>query len=86
MVKHELSVEVTVSHPTEDGADTLLDAIVRAVRARLSASEDSTRPVLLSSGEGVLVGLGGTRWSISAADKASVIRGASVSLSVEVGE
>ena len=32
--KHELSVECTVSHPTEDGADELLDGIVRAVRQR----------------------------------------------------
>ena len=45
MVRHELSVEVTVSNPTEDAADAALDAIVRAVRARLSASEDSTRPI-----------------------------------------
>ena len=84
--KHELSVECTVSHPTEDGADELLDSIVRAVRQRLGASEGSTRPIALASGEGVLVVLGSTRWSISAADKASVVRGASVALSVEVAE
>ena len=33
LVKHELSVQCTVSHPTEDGADELLDSIVR-VRTR----------------------------------------------------
>ena len=46
MIRHQLSIEVTVSHPTEDGADLALDAIVRAVRRRLSAAEDSTRPDL----------------------------------------
>ena len=86
MVRHELSVECTVSHPTEDGADTLLDAIVRAVRARLSDAEHSTRPIALAGGEGALCVLGGTRWSISAANTSGVIRGASVSVHVEVAE
>ena len=45
MVRHEVSVECTISHSDEDGADLALDAIVRAVRARLSESEDSTRPI-----------------------------------------
>ena len=75
MKGHELSVECMVSHPTEDGADTLLDAIVRAVRQRLGAAEDSTRPIALASGEGVVVQLRATRWSVSAADASSVIRG-----------
>ena len=35
LVRHELSIEVTVTHPTEDGADELLDGIVTAVRRRL---------------------------------------------------
>ena len=61
---HSLSVECTVSHPTEDGADKLLDDIVRAVRARLSASEDSTRRIALATGEGCLCVLAGTRWSV----------------------
>ena len=52
MERHELSVECTVSHPTEDGADAALDGIVRAVRQRLGASENSERPILLASGEG----------------------------------
>ena len=86
MVRHELSVEVTVSSATEDASDAALDRVVRAVRARLAASEDSTRPIALATDEGVLVVLGSTRWSISAADKASVVRGASVALSVEVAE
>ena len=34
MVRHAMNVEVTVSHQAEDGADELLDAVVRAVRAR----------------------------------------------------
>ena len=46
MTRHEVSVECTVSHPTEDGADELLDSIVRAVRARLSDAAESTRPRL----------------------------------------
>ena len=86
MTKHEMSCEITVSHPTEDGADAALDAIVRATRARLGASEDSTRPIALASGEGCLVVLAGTRWSLSASDASSVIRGAAISLSVEVAE
>ena len=48
MVRHELSIEVTVGSPTEDGADELLDAIVRAVRQRLGAAEDSTRPIAVA--------------------------------------
>ena len=86
MLRHSLSVECTASHQAEDGADALLDSIVRAVRGRLRDAEHSTRPIALASGEGCLCVLGGTRWSISAANTSGVIRGASVSLSVEVGE
>ena len=46
MVRHELAVEVTVSHATEDGADAALDSIVRAVRARLSGAESQHAPRL----------------------------------------
>ena len=46
MIRHAINVEVTASDPTEDGADALLDAIVRAVRQRLGATEDSGRPRL----------------------------------------
>ena len=67
-------------------ADELLDGIVRATRARLGASEDSTRPIALASGKGVLVVLGGTRWSISASGASGVIRGASVSFEAVVSE
>ena len=44
MVRHELSIECTVSHQTEDGCDELLDAAVRAVRQRLDAAERQIRP------------------------------------------
>ena len=86
MVRHELSVECTVSHSSEDGADALLSDIVRAVRRRLGAAEHSTRPIALASGEGCLCVLAGTRWSVSAANTSGVIRGASVSVHVEVAE
>ena len=86
MVKHELSVQCTVSHPTEDAGDELLDSIVAAVRRRLLDAEHSTGPIALVTGEGLLVVVHGTLWSISAADASSVIRGASVSVSVEVSE
>ena len=86
MVQHELSVEVTVSHTTEDGADELLDALVRAVRQRIDASERENAPIALATGEGALCVLGATRWSVSASGTSSVIRGASVALSVVVGE
>ena len=86
LVRHELSVEVTVSHATEDGADELLAGIVRAVRQRIGAAEHQIAPIALASGEGALCVLGGTRWSISASDASSVIRGAAVALSVEVAE
>ena len=53
MVRHELSVECTVTHATEDGADLALDAIVRAVRARLSAAETTVEaPIALPTREG----------------------------------
>ena len=76
LVRHSMSMELTVSHPHEDGADTLLDAIVRAVRARLSDAEHSTRPIALASGEGVLVVVHGTRWSVSAKGTSGTVRGA----------
>ena len=86
LIRHELSVECTVRHPSEDGADSLLSDIVRAVRQRVIDAEHTTRPIVLLSGEGCLVVLAGTRWSISASDASSVIRGAAIALSVEVAE
>ena len=86
MIRHAMNVEVTVSHATENGADELLDSIVRAVRGRLRDAEHSTRPIAQEGGEAALCVLGATRWSVSASDASSVIRGASVSVSAEVGE
>ena len=86
MIRHELSCEVTVSHATEDGADALLDGLVRAVRARLSDAEGSTGPIAMASGEGVLCVVLGTRWSVSASDVNGVVRGASVRVDVEASE
>ena len=86
LVKHELSIEVTVSAASEDAADEALDAIVKAVRVRLLAAEHSTRPIALPTAEGLLITLEATRWTISASDKASVVRGASIGVSAEVGE
>ena len=87
LVGHRLSIEVTVTHATESGADELLDGAVLAVRRRLGAAEHGTDPIALATGgEGVLISLGATRWSISAFASAGVIRGASVSVNAEVGE
>ena len=86
LVRHELSIEITVSHASEDGADTLLDSIVAAVRSRLSDAEVESRPITLPDGSVVVIGLAGTRWSVSASDPSGVIRGAAVSLTVEVDE
>ena len=82
MVRHELSIEVTVSHAVEDGADEALDAIVRAVRARLFDAEQGERPIDLPTRAGLTVELKGTRWSTSASGASGVIRGASVGCAV----
>ncbi len=50
LVKHSMSVEVTVSHATEDGADERLDSIVAAIRVRLQAAEVETNPISLVVG------------------------------------
>ena len=76
MVRHELSVEITVSHASEDGADTLLDSIVRVTRSRLAAAAYQDNPITLADGRSVAIELCGTRWSVSAAGAAGVIRGA----------
>ena len=86
MVRHELSIEVTVSHASEDGADELLDAAVRAVRQRLDAAEHQLPLIALATREVCLVVLAGTRWSVSASAASGVVRGAAISLSVEVSE
>ena len=76
LIRHELSCEITVSHVSEDGADAKLDAIVQAIRGRLSAAESESDPIILADHSTALVELGGVRWSISAGDTAGVIRGA----------
>ena len=86
LVRHALSVEVTVSHATEDGADELLDAVVRAVRQRLDAAERQDPEIALESGEGCLCVLGGTRWSVSAAHTSGIVRGASIAVTGLVDE
>ena len=63
LVRHELSVEVTVTHPGEDEADELLDRIVTAVRQRLSDAESESAPIILEDGSAALVELQGVRWS-----------------------
>ena len=82
MVRHELSIEVTVSHAVEDGADAVLDGVVAAVRARLFDAERGERPIDLPTGAGLTVELRATRWSVSASGASGVIRGASVAASV----
>ena len=86
LVRHELSVEITAAHSTEDGCDELLSDIVQAVRQRLDAAERQEPEIALASGEGCLVVLAGTRWSISAANTSGIVRGASISLSGLVSE
>ena len=86
MVRHELSVECTVTHATEDGADLALDAIVRAVRARLSAAETTVDPIDIPTRAGLTVELKGTRWSVNASGASGVVRGASVAASVLVSQ
>ena len=86
LIRHELSCEITVGHTSEDGADTALDAIVGAVRRRLGAAERAVDPIDLPTREGLAVVLGDTRWSTSAQDAARTVRGASVSVSVEVSD
>ena len=84
LVRHLISIEVTVRAQSEDDADESLNGIVRAVRQRLSDATQQVRPIITrEDGEVVPVGLLATRWSVSASDASSVIRGAAVA--VEVG-
>ena len=86
LIRHTMSIEITVSAATEDAADLALDAIVKAVRLRLADAEHSERPISHAGGGNVLVELEATRWTISAADASSVVRGASIAVSVEASE
>ena len=80
LVEHQLSVEITVKSSSENGADEKLDAIVQTVRARLHAAESEADPIILPDGSAALVVLGTVRWSVSAGDSASTIRGAAIAL------
>ena len=83
IIRHELSCEITVSSPTESGADETLDAIVQAVRGRLHAAEAETDPIILPDGSTALVELQGVRWGTTATDgKASIVRGAAIAVAV----
>ena len=82
LVRHELSIEITVANVSEDGADERLSAIVAAVRRRLLAATLETDPIVLPSGAVAVVELMDTRWSTSAGGPSGVIRGASISMVV----
>ena len=86
LVRHELALEVTVSHATEDKADEALNAIVAAIRGRLLRAQSSLDPIADDTGSTVTVELGGTRWSVSAKGSGGVIRGASVAVTVVSSE
>ena len=86
LVRHELSIEVTVSNASEDGADEQLDAIVGAVRDRLAGAVHQDNPIVLEDGQVAAIELLGTRWSVSAEGSAGVIRGAAISVLVGVND
>ena len=86
MVRHSMSCEITVSDPTAEGADEQLSAIVAAVRRRLLDAALGSNPIALPDGSVAVCELEATRWSTSAGDTASVIRGAAVALAVGVDE
>ena len=86
MIRHQIAIEITVSHQSEDGADEALDRLVRAVRLRLSDAEQGGTPIRLESRQTVVCELGGTRWSVSASGTSGVIRGASVDVRAEASE
>lgn len=83
MVRHLLSIEITVSHTDEDGADDALNAIVSAVRQRLAAAAQQERPIVGADDEVVPCAALTTRWSVSADAAGSIVRAAAVA--VEAG-
>ena len=86
LVRHEIALEVTVSHATEDAADEALNAIVAALRGRLLRAQSSLDPIADDTGSALTVDLGGTRWSVSAKGSGGVLRGASVAVTVVSSE
>ena len=86
MVQHAMRIEVTVGGQSEDDIDDQLDELVGAVRRRLDAAENGNEHIAQTDGQNALVTLGSTAWSVSAQGGGGVIRGASVSILVEVNE
>ena len=82
-----LSVEITVANPDEAGADELLDTLVTRIRGRLSDADAGGDPIILPDGSSLVVELLGVRWSTSASDGTSIVRGAAIAVAVsEVDE
>ena len=81
LVRHEMAIEVTVSHATEDAADAALDAIVAALRTRLLRAQSTDQPIA-----GLSVELGGVSWPVSAKGTSGTVRGAAVALTVTVND
>ena len=87
LIRHELSIELTVSAATEDGADEQLDSLVTAVRRRLLAASRQDEVIPMGDDAIALVTLGETRWSTSAASGAAgVIRASAIGVTVEADE
>ena len=86
MVRHELSLEVTVSAADEDTADARLSDLVQAIRRRVDEAENGLQPIALDSGENIVTELQTTRWSVSASGTGGVVRGAAVAMSCAVAE
>ena len=81
LIRHEISIETTVSNATEDAADAQLDAIVSALRTRLLRAQSTDQPIA-----GLSVELGGVSWSVSAKGTSGTVRGAAVALTVTVND
>ena len=87
LIRHVLSVEITVANPDEAGADELLDTLVTRIRGRLSDADAGGDPIILPDGSSLVVELLGVRWSTSASDGTSIVRGAAIAVAVsEVDE
>ena len=84
LVRHELSIECTVSHAVR-GRGRRAARCHRAGRTRPPVRRGARRdPIDLPTRAGLTVALKGTRWSTSASGASGVVRGASVAVSVLV--